>query len=450
MKKRLFALLFLPVFSQAQMITTIAGVSSGGYSGDGGPATAAALYIPNQSAVDHLGNIYIADGDNYIRKINTAGIITTIAGTGTAAHSGDNGPATAAEISGPTSIAADRRGNVYFTESGYLFNYIRRIDASGLMTTIAGTGAPGYSGDNGPATAAAFDTPEGIATDTAGNLFFADQNNNVVRKVDIATGFISTVAGNGTTGALSGDGGPATAATISLPWGVAADQKGNIYVTDDNERIRKISASGIITSIAGSGGPGGGYSGDGGPATNAVMYKPHSLAVDSFGAVYFDDQFFLIRKVDTNGVINTVAGNFSLGLGYSGDGGPATAAQLSDPRIAVSGNGTLYITDQGNSRIRRVNVPVFSLTTAMVNAAVNNFRIYPNPAIDLLTIKSIASVPAVTGQTNQVAIINSSGKVVSNTFMGTHETNQVDISGLPAGLYCVRINGAEAGRFVKD
>ena len=217
-------------------------------------------------AVDASGNLYIADtGNNRIRKVSATGIITTVAGNGSAGYSGDGGPATSAQLDGPEGVAVDGSGNLYIADT--CNNRIRKVSATGIITTVAGNGSAGYSGDGGPATSAQLSLPAGVAVDGSGNLYIADSGNNRIRKVS-ATGIITTVAGNGSPG-YSGDGGPATSAQLNQPAGVAVDASGNLYIADSsNNRIRKVSATGIITTVAGNGFDG--YSGDGGPATSAA------------------------------------------------------------------------------------------------------------------------------------------------------------------------------------
>ncbi len=337
-------------------IDTYAGTGVAGYSGDGGAATAADLNGPGDVALDSAGNIYIADTANHrIRRVDAVtGIIVTIAGTGTPGYSGDGGPATSAGIDSPEGVAVDSAGNIYIADTAN--HSIRRIDAAtGDIDTVAGSGGPpGYSGDGGPATAAKLRTPKAVAVDSAGNIYIADTANDAIRKVDAASGTIETVAGTGSPG-FSGDGGPATAAMINKPGGVAVDSAGNIYIADTaNNRIRKVdAATGIIDTIAGTGQPG--YGGDGGPATLARMSKPGDVAVDPAGDLYIAGND-TIRKVDAvTGIIYTVAGTSN--TGYAGDGGPATDADLDDPQgVAVDAAGNIYIADTDNHRIRKVDV----------------------------------------------------------------------------------------------
>jgi sugar lactone lactonase YvrE len=225
--------------STSGTITTFAGNGTQGFSGDGGPATSAGLSYPGGVAVDAAGNLYIADTSNHrVRKVSTSGTITTVAGNGTFGFSGDDGPATNATLSYPTEVAVDAVGNLYIADTGNL--RVRKVSASGTITTVAGNGIYGFSGDGGPATNASLVIPRGVAVDAVGNLYIADYGNSRVRKVS-SWGTITTVAGNGSPG-FSGDGGPATSAALGYPRGVAVDAAGNLYIADtDNNRVRKVS-----------------------------------------------------------------------------------------------------------------------------------------------------------------------------------------------------------------
>jgi len=331
-------------------ITTIAGTGNRGSSGDGGPATLAQIGSPFGIAVDPVGNIYIADADNHvIRKIDANGIITTFAGTGGRGFSGDGGPATAALLDAPNDVTVDTLGNVYIADTRN--HRVRKVDVNGMITTVAGTGSAQSSGDNGPALVAGLNFPHGIAVSPSGNLYIASPYDARIRKVD-ANGMITTIAGTGVTG-YTGDGGPAIAAQLSHPVDVDVTGSGVIYLADAaNNRIRKIDANGVITTIAGTGNNG--YAGDGGQAIAAQLNQPHGVTVDSNSNVYIGDRSnHRIRKVDGNGIITTVAGTGT--AGYAGDGGPATQAQLAQPfHLAVDTNGNLYISDWPNHRVRRV------------------------------------------------------------------------------------------------
>lgn len=354
------------------IINTVVGNGTYGYSGDGGAATSAELRAPEGLAVDTAGNIYIADMyDNRIRKVTaTTGIISTVAGNGygaccTGGYSGDGGAATSAELYWPEGVAVDAAGNIYIADS--FNNRIRKVTATtGIITTVAGDGTAGYNGDGIAATGAELYGPDGVAVDAVGNIYFADVGNNRIRKVTVSTGKISTVAGDGVAG-YSGDGGAATSAELHNPLGVALDTVGNIYFADTfNYRLRKVTAStGIISTVAGDGTDG--YSGDGGAATSAEI-SPFGVAVDTPGNIYigdFDNE--RIRKVTAStGLISTVAGdgyedhgrNGTYVGGYSGDGGLATSAELNLPSpITVDAAANIYIGDVDNNRVRAVGNP---------------------------------------------------------------------------------------------
>src|ERR1039457_4705676 len=324
-----------------------------GYSGDGAAANLAGLVTPFALALDSSGDIFLAEnGDSRIRKIDSKGNISTIAGTGTAGFGGDGSAGSKALLGFPTGVAVDSSGNVYIADSLNL--RIRKLASGGNIGTVAGNGNYSYSGDSGQATSAQLNTPQAVAVDSSGNLYIADTVNNVVRKVT-AGGVISTIAGNGTAGS-AGDGGAATGAQLNSPQGIAVDASGNVYVADtQNARVRKISG-GTINTVAGSGTAGSG--GDGGAATSALLNIPKGLAVDGAGNLYIADfSNNRIRKV-TNGTITTLAGN---GLaGYSGDGGAATNAQLTTPvAVTTDASGNVYIADTGNNAVRMVNLRGF-------------------------------------------------------------------------------------------
>jgi hypothetical protein len=279
-------------------------------------------------------------------------IITTVAGNGTAGYSGDNGPATSAQLNDPMGVSADKNGNFFIVDRNN--NVIRKVNSSGIITTFAGTGIAGYSGDSGLAINAQLNHPFGVLADNAGNVYISDPVNARVRKVN-ASGIITTFAGNGIYG-YSGDFGPAINANIRGAVGLAIDTFGNVFIADrDTSVIRKVDKNGIITTFAGTSIPG--YSGNGGPATSAQLAGPIGLATDIAGNVYIADGVeYVIRKVDLSGTITTFAGNHT--WGNTGDNGPATSAQLVDPTgIAVDSIGNVYIGDVGGAgeRIRVVN-----------------------------------------------------------------------------------------------
>ena len=333
--------------SKIGILTTIAGDSIQGYSGDGGLAIAASLSHPSGVAVDNIGNVYIADyGNNRIRKVDTNHIISTVAGNGISTYNGDGGKAIIASLN-PIGISLDIVGNLYISD--YSNNRIRKVDVNGIITTIAGGFGNGFSGDGILATSATLWNPKGITLDTAGNLFIADQNNNRIRKVN-TKGIITTIAGGGYN--LLGDGGKATSVTLTQPSNVFVDYFGNIYISENNYRLRKVDVKGIITTIAGNGKLN--FRGDGGQAIDASM-SPMGVTVDKLGNLYISDYGNnRIRKVGLNGIINTIAGD-SL-QGYSGDGIKATLSSLYTPsKTALDNKGNLYICDENNNRIRKVD-----------------------------------------------------------------------------------------------
>jgi hypothetical protein len=344
-------------------IVTVAGNGTPGYSGDGGPATSGELNDPSGVAVDHSGNVYIADyANSCVRKVTAStGAITTAAGVCTqGGDSGDGGPATSANLSGPVYIALDGAGNLYIADA--FSERIRKVTAStGVITTVAGDGTQGFSGDGGLAIYAQLDGPWGIAVDHAGDIYFSDQNNNRIRKVTAATGVISTIAGTGTA-SYTGDGGPATSADLDYPAGIAVDTSGNIYILDNfGNVVRKVTAAtGIIDFYAGNVTPG--FSGDEGPAASAQLNRAEDVAFDGAGNLYIADTGnSRIRRVDAaTHIITTVAGNGFINPntgsgGFSGDGGPATSAALNAPGgVFISNSGDMFISDSNNSRVREV------------------------------------------------------------------------------------------------
>jgi sugar lactone lactonase YvrE len=315
------------------MITTVAGNGTNGYSGDRGPATSASLNNPYAVAVDAGGNLFIADyGNNVIRKVNANGIITTVAGNGTNGYSGDGGAATNASLNGPDGLALDSKGNLFIAD--YWNCFVREVKTNGIIRTVAGNGNQDYTGDGGPATNASLCGPVGLAVDASGNLLIADSYNDVIRKVD-TNGIITKLAGSGIYG-YAGDGGPATNAAMETVNGVAVDAFGNLFISDhDRSVIRKVDTNGIITSVTG-------------------VYAPDGLAVDAAGNLFIADPHEnMIKEVGTNSPLTIVAGNGN--NSYSGDGGLATSASLSGPTgVTVDANDNLFIADGGNNRIREV------------------------------------------------------------------------------------------------
>ncbi|MGV3561375.1 NHL domain-containing protein [Larkinella arboricola] len=366
----------------AQTIITVAGNGKDEYSGDNVSALHTSLFNPQSVAVDQQGNIYIADaGSSRVRKVDSNGIITTVAGNGRRAFSGDGGPATSAAISGPLDLAIDQQGNILIIDSGN--DRIRKVTPDGIISTIAGGGPGNFEtkdGDGGPATSA-YINPSAIAVDAQGNIFITESNRSrgsLVRKID-ANGIITTVAGQytggqgGNGGGYGGDGGPATSATLNSPAGLAVDAQGNVFIADaGNNRIRKIDTNGIITTVAGSGTRG--YTGDGGPATSATLSSPGGIVVDPEGNLFMVDRGnYVVRKVDSNGIISTFAGTGHSGFG--GDGGPATEGVFFDPRgIEIDAQGSLLVADVNNQRIRKITkttIPLAVTSFSLINSETN-------------------------------------------------------------------------------
>ena len=360
------------IVSDSLNIFTFAGTGANGYSGDGGAGSVSTLSHASSVASDCDGNTYIADYDNaVVRKVDARGVITTFAGNGSVGYSGDGGPATSAELSNPTGLVIDALGNVYISD--YNNMVVRKVTPSGIITTFAGSGAIGYSGDGGPATSAKLAYPVGLAVDIENNIYITDYLNSAIRKVN-TSGIITTVAGNGTAG-YDGDNGYATDATLGHPRSVAVDGTGNIFIADyDNDVIREVNTSGIISTIAGIGLAG--YAGDGNEATLAQLNNPWGIAVDGYGGVYFSELHNnVIRKIDTNGIITTIAGNGTPGFTNAS---LANNAQLNQPMgIAINCSGNLYIADNANYAVRILGqynrVPYFTGgTNQNLNVGQNN------------------------------------------------------------------------------
>ena len=507
------------------VLTRVAGKSTlPGYSGDGTWATSAQLNNPKGLALDTAGNLYIADsGNNVVRKVTADGIITTVAGIGTPGYSGDGGPAVAAQLNSPGGVALDPSGNLYVADTGN--HVIRKVAANGTMSTVAGNGKQGYSGDGGPATSAQLTSPASVAADSFGNLYVADGfirkvtadgkiatvsigdypqganvgwttsalavdasgnlytsdygqyicipevpplfcdfcrvhevrrqdgavsvvagacgplavdastnvyvgDGNLVREVAAVAGTITTIAGDGTSGRSSGDGGPAVNAQLLLfnpassfaVGGVALDAPGNLYIAETlSNRVRKVTTDGTITTVAG-GGAGGG---DGGPATSASVSQPTDVAVDAAGNLYIAEDLYspAIRKVTANGTITTVAGNGK--GGYSGDGGPATAAQLNSPAgVTVDASGGLYISDHYSEAVRKV------ATNGIISTVAGNgnagFSGDGGPATSAqfrtpegLTVDSLASIYVADSDNNRIRKVTASGTITTVAGDGT-------------------------------
>ena len=336
-------------------IATIAGNGVAGLSGDGGAGTSAMLYNPVGVAVDTAGSVYIVDKATALIRVwtSSSGIITKIAGNGVTGFGGDDGAGSSAMLNNPYGVAVDTADNVYIADFGN--QRIRKWTlGSGIITTIAGNGVAGFGGDGGAGTSASLYNPAGVAVDAAGNVYIVDCGNNRIRKWNFISGIITTLAGNGVQG-FSGDGGAGTSAAINWPYGVAVDTAGNVYIADyGNNRIRKWTASsGIINTIAGNGGTG--FSGDGGAGTSAMMNLPQGVALDTAGNVYIADtgNSHIRKWTLSSGTITSIAGSGV--TGFNGDGGAGTSASLYNPcGVAVDTAGSVFIADSYNSRVRRL------------------------------------------------------------------------------------------------
>lgn len=440
-KLKLFICSMLLVFvSNAQIISTIAGQDkfTRGYNGDNIIATSALLNAPDGVAVDPSGNVYIADTYNFrIRKINVSdGIISTVAGNGKEEYSGDGGLATSAGVYYPTGVAVDAYGNIYIADYNYCV--IRKVTAStGIISTVAGNGTLGFSGDGSFATWARLANPFAIAVDALGNIYIADQNNNRIRKVNASNRVISTVAGNGTAG-YGGDGGLAISAMLNTPVGVAVDVSGNIYIVDQNNyRIRKVTTNtGIISTVAGNGLDGTNNKNifvEGAAATSTPLGSAYGIAIDASTNIYISMNHYAsssstfgscIQKVNAaNGIINIVAGNGS--YGQSGDGGQATLASICNPiGVALDAYSNIYIDDFGNNCIRKVTMTNTDIKTLNSNKT------------KLITGKS--SIRAEFDGNARIEICSLSGLLLRQA----QATNTFIVDNLKTGLYIVKINGA--------
>ncbi len=374
-RKAILLLLCLPAgwgTASAQIISTLVGNGTGTFNGDNIPATSASLRNPTGGVFDNFGNLYIADLNNHrIRKVNQEGIITTIAGTGIAGFNGDQSDATLAQIQSPKGMEVASDGTVYFADGNN--HRIRKINPDGSIETIAGTGVPGFSGDEGPAINAQFSTPWGLELDEINQyIYIADRTNDRIRRIDLNSGIITTVAGNGLTG-IQGDGGIATEARMNRPIDVALDNEGRLVICDENNnRVRRLDfTTGIITTIAGTGNAT--FNGNGNQATSTNFNRPSGVAINVAGEIFISDrENQRIRRINTNGTVSAVAGNGNIGGG--GDGGVSTSAQVNYPReISLDASGNLVFADTENHRIRTITyctLPSLPTVTASTSGAI--------------------------------------------------------------------------------
>ena len=443
-------MIFLPIYLPAQTISTYIGNGVMGYSGDDGSASICEINLPVGVYCDRNNNVLVCE-NAYVRQVDPLSkIIKTVAGCDTASslgRGGDGGPATRALILLAASVSEDNSGNLYIADQGY--NEIRKVTtATGLIDTFAGCRSVGNSGDGYNAKLAKFNTIGIVNVDTMHNVvYISDEFNYRVRKIAISTGIIEDFAGTGTE-AFSGDGGPATAAEFSRVLGLALDRSGNLYIGDwDNGRIRKVDvATGIVTTVAGNGTTG--FSGDGGPATAAQINKTTAICFDSCGNMYFSDENNQrVRRIDANtGIITTIAGNGT--AGFSGDGGPASAAEFNHPTgVAMDKYGSLYVADYYNNRVRRIaDVACNYARTAVGEVSEASVSIYPNPATNELNIGHVAADCS-------YRLTNLLGVVVQQGALRAGE-NSISIAHFAPGLYLIDITHAdgvrETRKIVKD
>ena len=414
------------------LITTVAGADYLYGIGDGGSATSAELYVPSAVALDGAGNFYIADtGTNRIRQVSAAGIISTIAGTGVSAAGGEGTLAVETSLMMPTGVAIDQFGNVLIVESGA--NRIREVAADGRIRTIAGTGSAGLGADSLPPTQTKMYGPRGVCLDRLGNLYVVDTHNNRVLLMP-TEGVMTTAAGDGGPGA-AGDGGAAPLAQLNQPTACALDSAGDLYIADTyNHRIRKVDTAGNIWTVAGTGTAG--SSGDEGPATSAALNAPQGVAVDDNGDLYISDTGNnSIRQVTPDGVIHNIGGTGAVGFG--GDGGPALSAMMNAPGgILLDGSGDLYFADTNNNRVREL-VPTAVVTPvvtapvplSVVNAA--SLSAGPVSPGEVVTIFGSGMGP----QTGESAV-NDPNSLLATQLAGV----QVLFDGVPAPLFYVQAN----------
>ncbi len=412
-------------------VTTVAGNNFPSYTGDNDSLSHATMY-PESIASDSSGNIYISDTFNKcIRKITTSGIISRVAGRNSYLgydYTSDGYPAKLYNLDNHPFMTVDKAGNIYFSDHND--NKIHKVTLDGILHTIAGNGWTGYVGDGGAATNARLNYPSGIVVDKAGNVYFADASNHVVRQIDTA-GIIHTIAGTGTSG-FTGDGGPATAAKLNLPGELGIDKAGNIYVADYfNYRIRKINTAGIISTVIGTGVFG--YSGDGGPAIAAQIGGVHGIAVDRTGNLYFSDiDTNVVRKVDTFGIISTIAGNSF--AGFSGDGGPAVTAQLNGPRgVLVDKNGNVLIADNVNGRISFVcaSDSIFTADTISITSPAGN-TICAGDYVTFTATATYGYLPTYQWKLNSTAIPGATNNFYATASLASGDIISCEIAPNPA------------------
>lgn len=451
------------------IIHTVAGTTVAGFTGDGGPATAARLNYPYGIAFDKLGNMYIADNLNHrIRRVDgITHVITTVAGNGVPTYSGDGGPATAASLYYPTNVCTDTNRNVYLIDQ--LGARIRKIDTFGIINTFAGTGTPGYTGDGGLATAADIGVGPGMCIDPFENIYLAAGNN--VRKINISTGVITTFAGNGTA-AYVGDGIPATAAQFNA-YELGSDGAGNIYIADNgNDRVYMIGTDLIFRLIAGNGAYG--FSGDGGPATAAQLFNPEGAVGDKCGNVYIADaQNRRIRKVTFNATITPtisvtsvssalIGSTVTVNVAVTGIGGTYSIKWFKNTSLfsTTAVPTTTYVKGAGTDIITARVVPasayiacydsvtsdghnIVGVPVGIPPIPVGEFLIYPNPVGGVLVVSSAEVI-------ERIVVTNIVGQIVRAHFSFAAKEVRVDVAHLPKGIYFIRVNDVYVQRFLKE
>ena len=426
---------------KAQTISHFAG--NGISRGDNGPASAAKLYLPTKVRSDMKGNVYILDAsNNRLRKVDTAGIITTYAGSGASTHTGDGGPAISAGLGNLQSINVDNTGNIYIGQSGVVYynfdtirgyygsaqSWVRMINTAGIIVTVAGTGDYGVdSGDGGPATAARFQQISDVVPDNHGNIYVVNNLSNSIRKINSA-GIITHIAGNGYS-LSNGDGGPASSAGLAGPNSLKIDAAGNIYIVESSgNRIRKINTAGIITTIAGNGAHN--FYGDGGPANASELANPTDLTIDTSGNIFIaDNDNYVVRMINTAGIINTVAG---IGIpGTIGDGGSAVDAEFrSLTGIEIDRSGNTYISDNKAQNVRKIAPWVTAGVKSIQGVESIEILPQPNNGRFCINISSSMNIPV------QIKISDITGRNIKELIATTN--NKVDIVlNVSPGIYFV-------------
>ena len=399
------------------------------------------VYDPQQLVFDRYGNLYTPTGiGNQVLKIDTSGTVTILAGTGTTGYSGDGGPATNAEFNQPDGIATDTFGNVYITDAGN--QRIRKVDIStGIISTFAGTGTAGFGGDGGLATLAQFTSPGGLYFDKFGNLYIADETNWRIRMIN-SSGIISTIAGNGTEGTTMGDGGPATAAACSPICNMCMDAIGNLYFINQSSHytIREISTTGIISTIAGDSTGSSEYNGDGIPALGANL-AANGITFNASGELVISDYANnRIRNIDNSGIIHTIAGN---GISASsGNGGPADSAAIYYPcGIAFDYCYNLYIAQIGVPCIRKVAFNPECWPEKVPQVIKNEITIYPNPATEEINIDGVTTMTSYE-LLNITVIIEQQGILKQGS-------NIISVQPLPPGIYLLEMVDDEGNKTMR-